>query len=102
IQETIRSFGKRDSFLSVVDLPDIFEKLSGKLPDKDFFLDYCHHTVKGIQVSMASAAKEILAFYDEDIPIESTLEQATSCVPTKKVEAMAYVFAAIHNAHYGQ
>jgi hypothetical protein len=59
-QNTIREESNRQK-TSSVDLPDIFRQYLGdELPGRQLFLDYCHLTSRGIQVSMAATAASVL------------------------------------------
>ena len=86
--------------IEVLDLPEVFKAhLSGKIPGKDLFLDYCHFTSKGIQVAMESLADQVLAITGNE---NKKLLQASRIRPSKLTVAMGYLFAAIHNEHWGQ
>lgn len=86
----------------VLDMPKIFkEYLKGGLPGRRMFLDYCHMTAEGIQVTMAAAASSVLkSFNKPDMPWTALLNQAAS--PSAQVEAEAAFLAAVHSAHWWQ
>jgi hypothetical protein len=91
VQEVLREKAAEHGFV-LVDLPRVFERaLDGDLPDRRFFLDYCHLTVEGMRVAMA----EVAARLDRDPSLGA---QAVN----PEDEAIAHFLAAIHNAHYGQ
>lgn len=87
--------------LHVVDIPAVFEEhLKGKVPGRDMFLDYCHFSVEGIQVAMEAVANKVLSVLEGPgvtVQVKSKMIQ-----PDNQVQAMAHLFAAIHNAHWGQ
>jgi hypothetical protein len=86
----------------IVDLPKIFrEYLNGKLPDRRLFLDYCHLTIEGIQISMAAAASCVLQIL-RGVSISWSVLVRGSATPSSKVKAEAAFLAAIHNAHWHQ
>jgi hypothetical protein len=86
----------------VVDSPELFRQyLKGGIPDRRLFLDYCHLTTEGIQITMAAAAACVLrAMKGTDIAWSALVPQA--CVPSHEVEAEAAFLAAVHNAHWWQ
>jgi len=88
--------------ISFVDLPMEFDRfLSGGIPGKELFLDYCHLTEEGIQLSMAlTAQKLILLIMNKDISLEKLKNMSQPL--SGEVKAAAHFFAAIHNAHKGQ
>jgi hypothetical protein len=100
IRKTLREELSRNR-ISIVDLPAEFNRyLSGGIPGKELFLDYCHLTDEGIQISMALVAQTLINLVkNEDIPLEK-LKNISQ--PTDDVKATAHLFAAIHNAHNGQ
>jgi hypothetical protein len=86
--------------IEVVDIPEVFNQhLNGRIPGRDLFLDYCHFTAEGIQIAMQSVADKILALSGNKT---SGKVPAASIRPEQEVHAMAHLFAAIHNAHWGQ
>ena len=86
----------------VVDTPELFRQyLEGGIPDRRLFLDYCHLTTKGIQITMAAAAACVLrAVKGTDVAWTTLVPQA--CAPSHEVEAEAAFLAAVHNAHWWQ
>jgi len=90
--------------LARVDLPMIFGEYSGKIPGREFFLDYCHLTLAGIKVAMAAVASQILGL--TAAPVEQAYEWralATS-LPDPKIhpsrDSMAKFLAAIYTLHW--
>ncbi|WP_281322342.1 SGNH/GDSL hydrolase family protein [Flavobacterium aestivum] len=99
VQETIlvkaASYG-----IDVVDLPAIFKAhLGGKVPGRDLFLDYCHFSVAGIQVAMDAVYKKVLREFNDT---RETHKDVKTIIPSNEVLALGHLFAAIHNAHWGQ
>ncbi|MCP5054654.1 MAG: hypothetical protein GY940_46245 [bacterium] len=88
--------------IPVIDLPEVFKQSqSGRLPGRELFLDYCHLTVKGIQVAMAETAGKLFQLLaGQNIP--TALLKAKAPKPAADVVARAHFFAAIHNAHRGE
>jgi hypothetical protein len=101
-QDTLREETLHFKNSTVLDLPQFFnEYLKGALPDRRLFLDYCHLTSEGIQVSMAAAASHIIRkLYGKIVTWQELVTQ--SVAPTREVEAEAAFLAAVHNAHLYQ
>jgi len=88
--------------LSIVDLPEEFDRQNpGRLPDRDFYHDYCHLTARGIRFSMAAIARQLAGQIRGSKSIEIDFESIVSDVDPS-VEANALFLAAIHNTHWGQ
>jgi len=97
VREEAARFGNE-----VVDLPGTFEEyLKGGIPDRRIFLDYCHLTSEGIQVSMAAASARVLRVLKGPESLPGALMHQAPDVPTK-VKAEAAFLAAVHNAHWNQ
>ena len=91
-----------DFGVDVLDSKTLFADLfPGSLPGKALFMDYCHLTVEGIQVTMEHTAKLILSVFT-GLPASHFMPDAGALVPDKKTWGLAHIFAAIHNAHWGQ
>jgi hypothetical protein len=101
VQETLREEAKKyDNGL--VDLPQIFcEYLHGDLPDRRLFVDHCHLTSDGIQVSMAAAGACLLQKL-VGVGKHWTALADKRLAPSKEVQAEAAFLAAVHNAHWWQ
>ncbi len=86
----------------VLDLPLLFQEyLSGGLPDRRLFLDYCHLTTVGINITMTATASWALKVLDRPaVTAQSLADRAIS--PSKKIEAEVAFLAAVHNAHWHQ
>lgn len=86
----------------VIDLPVLFkEYLDGGIPDRRLFLDYCHLTTEGIQVTMSAAASCLLrALKGIDSPWFALKDDGAA--PSPETEAEASFLAAITNGHCGQ
>ena len=99
IQNTINEEAPAQN-ITVVDLPKVFENhLNGKVPGRDMFLDYCHLSVEGIQVAMEAIYTQVLGIFNDT---RSVHKEVTSIRPSREVLALGHLFAAIHNAHWGQ
>lgn len=99
VQETI--LAKAASYgIEVIDLPAVFKAhLDGKVPGRELFLDYCHFSVAGIQVAMEAVYKKVLQEFDD---VRKTHKDVKTIIPSNEVVALGHLFAAIHNAHWGQ
>jgi hypothetical protein len=85
-----------------VDLKDLFATyLDGAIPGRRMFLDYCHLSSEAIGVSMAGIAHRLLTEVFGKAPGSALLGESVS-PPGRKVDADAYLLAAIHNAHWEQ
>jgi hypothetical protein len=101
-QKLLRQLPGAYSNCQVVDLPVLFcEYLSGDLPGKNLFLDYCHLNSEGIRVCMGSVAACLAKVWDgRDVSWRTMMSRSKT--PDDKVQAKAYYLAAIHNAHWYQ
>ncbi|HEV3041223.1 MAG TPA: hypothetical protein VHA33_25880 [Candidatus Angelobacter sp.] len=100
-QQTLREeIAKHKS--QILDMPKLFKAyLQGVLPDRRLFLDYCHMTTEGIQVTMAAVASHILqSLKHVDVSWTELVKQAAA--PSNEVEAEAAFLAAVHSAHWWQ
>lgn len=87
-----------DARFRVVDLPRIFEReLDGRVPGREFFLDYCHLNTRGMRVAMSAVAEALEPLVGTG---DARNHSAVSVDPEQ--EGIAHFLAAIHNAHYGQ
>jgi len=103
IQETMRTESRRYSGeITVIDLPLRFqEMLSGDIPDRRIFFDYCHLTLEGIHVAMSSTAEKILNKLEDRKT--DWRELKSFCIqPDPGAITRAHLFAAMHNASWGQ
>jgi hypothetical protein len=100
IQEVMRQEASQYD-IRLVDLPRRFEEyLEGDMPGRRLFLDYCHLTLEGMRVAMASAAEALLPMLSRpDRGWRSFM--ATEFPVTDKVMAEASFLAAVHNANWG-
>lgn len=86
----------------ILDLPSYFrEYLSGQLPDRRLFLDYCHMTSEGINVAMAASASWALKALDRPA-VTAQLLKTQAPAPDGRIEAEVAFLAAVHNAHWHQ
>jgi hypothetical protein len=92
----------RGTRITLVDLSHIFQSYTGKLPGREFFLDYCHLTATGIRVAMAATAECIAPLLGGlDVTSLQALAEVENA-PPPEVEGTAHLLAAYHNAHFGQ
>ena len=100
-QQTIRDELAKHGH-QLVDLPVVFkEYLNGNLPGRSLFLDHCHLTTEGIQVTMAATAAKVLrALKGVDMAWRALVDHRIA--PPPQIEAEASFLAAIHNAHWWQ
>jgi hypothetical protein len=88
--------------ISIVNLPEVFRShLSGKLPGRNLFVDYCHLNEEGIILAMTHTAQKILDLFPAGNGAAPVL--APACIEVDKtIKSIAYLCASVHNAHYGQ
>jgi tetratricopeptide (TPR) repeat protein len=99
VQQTILAKAENHG-IKVIDLPTVFKAhLGGKVPGRDLFLDYCHFSVEGIQIAMEAVYKVVLQEFNDT---RKTHKEVTSIIPSNEGLALGHLFAAIHNAHWGQ
>jgi hypothetical protein len=100
VQDEMRRKAGRHGFL-LADLPQRLRAAGAGLPDRRFFLDYCHLTFEGLTVAAAAVAEGLAAALGGTAP---TVDSLTAAVgqPTPEQAAVAHFLAAVHNAHYGQ
>lgn len=86
----------------LIDVPELFkEYLHRQLPGCRLFLDYCHLTSEGIQITMAAAASAVLrTLKGVDTPWYALT--GDHLWPSKQTEAEASFLAAIHAGHWWQ
>ncbi len=99
IQKTIAEEAPKHD-IEVVNLKEVFKTfLNGQIPGRDLFLDYCHFTALGIQVGMDPVYRKVLAAFGDQ---SNDSLQAKDIKADRDVMALGHLFAAIHNAHWGQ
>jgi tetratricopeptide (TPR) repeat protein len=88
--------------ISHVNLKDVFiTHLNNGIPGRDLFLDYCHLTLEGIEISMKSAANALTKMiWGSEIPPEGLNNYKITS--DNGITAAAHFCAALHNAHWGQ
>lgn len=93
IEELIREILGNSPDCELIDLPEIFYQRSGEIiPDKTLFVDYVHHSLKGMDwVSDALAS----AITQKNITMNLSEVYEKDC-------AGSYILAALHNANYSQ
>jgi len=82
-----------------VSLKNVFREVTGEMPGRRMFLDYCHLTVEGMHVAMAAASSGVLncwGYETSALELAKTLHQAE---PPPEVDGVAKLGAAIHGAH---
>jgi hypothetical protein len=100
-QEALRHEARRHGF-SLIDLPKLLEEyLSGALPGRAIFHDYCHLTAEGIGVAMGAVAQAILPLLGQEARPWRELAGLAGQLPLE-AHAEANFLAAIHNANWGQ
>lgn len=113
IQEVLRQHTATPGRTSItsgptaVDLPKRFDEyLDGGLPGRRLFGDYCHFTIEGMRVAMASVAAALLPQLPPP-PGQSRREPAwrdlldTDLRVSDQLLAFGHVTAAVHNANWG-
>ncbi len=101
IRNTLRTGAVAQGFGCVDVASALEEHPDGGLPDRRWFLDYCHMTLKGLQYTLAltaRAAMQALGANAPDLEELESLDPQVSC----EAQATACFLAAIHCAHYGQ
>jgi|TARA_B100000959_G_C14979851_1_gene622995 hypothetical protein len=94
IQEKLRSINHKK--IRVVDIPHLLSEYNSKsLPNKRFFLDYCHMTEEGIRLVMAQTAVDIMALHG--IYKEWRAIFYKSDAPLNAVDASARLAGALYN-----
>jgi hypothetical protein len=91
-------------FDAIVDVPALFrDHLSGGIPDRRLFVDYCHLSSTGMDLVMRQVVNRVLPFHP-DVRKRTMAAAAAphSTTPPDYVEAEAALLAAIYNAHLSQ
>lgn len=97
VQEALRSGAAAHGF-ALVDLPRLFDaEMAGAPPDRRLFLDYCHLTVRGIELAIGAVAGCLAPALRRSAP-----PPLPSPALAPEDEATAHVLAEIHTAHHGQ
>ena len=99
IQQVLREdAGQYD--IRLIDLPSRFEDhLGGDIPGRRLFNDYCHLTLEGMRVAMASAAEQLLPILSRPPRTWRSLLTTEFAVADKAI-AEASFLAAVHNANW--
>lgn len=100
-QEVLRTEARRHKN-QIIDVPELLKDyLDGALPGRRLFLDYCHMTSEGIQITMAATASAVLrTLKGVDTPWYALT--GDHLTPSRATEAEASFLAAIHGGHWGQ
>lgn len=97
IVEKYEQFG-----IHLVDLPKFFKSyLNGALPGRNLFIDYCHLNELGLQLTAGAIADELKVVFPQ-LKEDEHSNKSVPLEPEDNVKALAYLCAAVHNAHYGQ
>jgi hypothetical protein len=101
-QQVLRAEVRKYKQHELIDVPELFkEYLQGALPGCRLFLDYCHLTSEGIQITMAAAASAVLrALKGVEKPWFTLM--GDHLAPSPQTEAEASFLAAIHGGHWWQ
>jgi hypothetical protein len=94
---------KRESRqLKIIDLPPTLARYAENgVPGRDLFVDYCHHTPKGMGVAMSAVASYLLSqLSNRNVDIDTLLEGTPE--PGGEEEGAGHALAAILNAHFHQ
>jgi hypothetical protein len=101
IQEVFRNESESEG-VALVDLPKRFsEYLSGELPGRRLFLDYCHLTLEGIRIAAASVIERLLPLLGKEFQPWRRLATADINLEPEAL-AHAYFRASLHNARWWQ
>ncbi|GAB0056463.1 hypothetical protein SIID45300_00771 [Candidatus Magnetaquicoccaceae bacterium FCR-1] len=96
---------ERERIAPQVTLIDLAERLTvwrdGALPDREIFFDYCHLSFEGISMVAAEMAREVRKILD-GVDADWTTLMARSPRPDAAIISRAHLFAALHNASWGQ
>ena len=85
----------------LIDLPDVFSRTGGGIPDRRLFVDYCHLTSEGINIAMSEVALRVVEhFTGRSASPRKFL--AHRVMPPDDIEGKAALLAATHNAHFYQ
>jgi hypothetical protein len=101
LQEQIRTMCRQYNF-QLIDLPSVFQQhLENGIPGREIFLDYCHMTVRGINIAMYHLASQFssVVFGTE---MSLSLDDVIGFGHDNVNDAKSHFLAAIHNAHWGQ
>lgn len=101
VQETLRREAEPNG-IALVDLPNVFTQyLSGEIPDRRLFLDYCHLSIDGMRVAAAAVIERLLPILGKATRPWTEMTEVKFDV-SAQVLAEALFKASIHNAHWGQ
>jgi hypothetical protein len=97
----LRERGAKQGF-AVVDLPRLLaDSSNSSLPARELFLDYCHHSHKGLRHVCAFVAESILRAW-LGISTDLKMTAARTLTVSQEVEACAQFLAAVHNSAHRQ
>lgn len=101
VQRAVRAF--RGEGVAVVDMPRVIERhLKGEVADERAFLDSCHMTSEGLRLVAGHVAAEVARILGVGRGESGDELAARASAPSGRIEALAYLGAAIHNARWGQ
>lgn len=97
--------GAADLGLHLIDLPQVFREVSPEgLPDRRWFLDYCHLTLEGMRHAMAAVAHKVLQLTGpaaSPVPGRAQIAQAFSPLAAPAEDAQVKFMSLLYGAHYG-
>ncbi|MFP5265684.1 MAG: hypothetical protein ACLGJB_27695 [Blastocatellia bacterium] len=100
-QQTLRASADQYG-VALVDLPQVFKQhRPNALPDRRLFHDYCHLTIEGIQLAMASAAESLLPLLGKQSRPRNELARSPAAVDRKAI-AEANFLAGTYDATWSQ
>ena len=99
VQEALRKEADNYKELMVVDCGEVFRRERTDI-GREFFMDYCHLTMHGIQLVMREVFLKLAG--TNHTYTELSAESKTDEEKNKRMIAEAHFLAAIHNAHWGQ
>lgn len=89
--------------IQVVDIASVMQQhLDGNLPGGDMFLDYCHMSYEGLQISMEATANALLSVEAKSNGMRVSRKTVDALRPSDEINAYAHFCAAVHNGHFGQ
>jgi len=98
-RELLRAAAERHGFARV-ELPELFARhTGGELPGARLFLDYCHLTREGVEVTASAVAAEVLRRRGRDADPRELLAAHPGVELAPAAEATALFGAALHGAH---
>jgi hypothetical protein len=89
--------------IGIIDSRQIFSAEGNGIPAREVFMDYCHLSVRGIQLTMAHTCATLLHDLWNIQTDKAVLKQKALNITAPSVtQGWAHLMAAIHHAHHGQ